>query len=394
MAKNLHLTNPRFILATREDFNSMNKIKTLVFILICCLMIQAPLTAQVIDNYDRELEYVKQSGWFQTSEIVKVELDLENFAESDFLIEVPAGATTFLGQVLWFYSQSDTVFQISTKELKSKINTNDLSSIDFSVLKKGIMTSEVSVKKGYFDQGEKLQTVEGNSEQNFEVRKTDNFYDFFFLSLFGIFFLIAIYKVIYPLVLNYIINPQGIFSAEDFSESNSIQKFFSLDIIFYIIIVNLLLALVAMVGVREVGFDNLNRFVQGGVNELFLYWLFATLILFGLTMAKFLFIKFMSIIYELGKNEFSHFFYLLRVVSVLAVLFAIVISYFALNSPEVLGNVVKIASLAVFWIYLLGVGLLMFIMMNRVAFNNYHLFAYICTAELVPFLIISKLIIG
>ncbi|MFD2034159.1 DUF4271 domain-containing protein [Belliella marina] len=372
----------------------MNRIQKLLLVGICFFAFQVQSLGQVIENYDSKLAYVNQPGWFQSSEIVQVALDLEKFPKSGFLLEIPSGATVFLGQVLWFHTPIDTALVISIEELRTGFGLEDAPTLDFSVLKKGINTSEVSIKKGYFDLGRTTEVLEDNSIQKIESRETDGFYDFFFLAMILILFLIAIYKVIYPLVLSYIINPQGIFTAEDFSESNSIQKFFSLDIIFYIIIVNLLLALIAMVGVKEVGFESVNKFVEGGVNELFLYWLFATLVLFGLTVAKFLFIKFMSIIYELGKNEFSHFFYLLRVVSVLAVLFVIIISFFALNSPDQLGIIVKNSAIFIFWIYLFGVGLLMFIMMNRVAFNNYHLFAYICTAELVPFLIISKFIMG
>ncbi|MCH7413999.1 DUF4271 domain-containing protein [Belliella sp. R4-6] len=372
----------------------MNRIKKIILIVIYFSAFQFQLIGQVIENYDSKLEYVVQSGWFQSSEIVQASLDIRTFPNSEFLVKIPSGATLFVGQVLWFNTSNDTIFRISRDALEAKFKLKEVSEIDFSVLKKGIRTSDVSIKKGYFDKPTPQELAREELAQNFEERRVDNFNDFYFLSLIAILFLIAIYKMFYPLVLNYIVNPQGIFNAEDFSESNSLQKFFSLDIIFYIIIVNMLLALIAMVGVREVGFEYFSRFVEGSINELFLYWLFATLILFGLTMIKFLFIKFMSIIYELGKNEFSHFFYLLRVVSVLALLFSLVISYFVLNSPEDLAIVVKISSLLVFWIYLICIGLLMFIMMNRVAFNNYHLFAYICTAELVPFLIISKLIMG
>jgi hypothetical protein len=43
-----------------------------------------------------------------------------------------------------------------------------------------------------------------------------------------------------------------------------------------------------------------------------------------------------------------------------------------------------------FWFYLLGVVGLFFIMMNRLSFKKYHLFTYLCIAELVPFLILAK----
>lgn len=356
---------------------------------------QFQLMGQVIENYDSKLAYVKQSGWFQSSEIIQVSLDISTFPSASFIATVPSESTVFLGNVLWFYSPKDTTVQISIEELREEFGFKEEVRVNFSVLKNDINTSEVSIKKGFFDNDSFLPlNVENPSSMKMEVRQIDGFYDFFFLALICILFFAAIYKAIYPLVLQYILNPQLIFTAEDFSESNAIQKFFSLDIIFFIIINNLTVALITMVGVKEVGFGRLNELIKGDINELFLYWLIITLGLFVVTILKFLFIKFMTLIYELGKNEFAHFFYLLRVVSVLMIILVIIISIYALNRQDILSLVLNWSLIIFFWSYLVAVVLLMFIMMNRVSFNNYHLFAYICTAELVPFLIISKVIMG
>ncbi|AFL83326.1 hypothetical protein Belba_0671 [Belliella baltica DSM 15883] len=366
-----------------------------LILLLSLFFIQFQLIGQVVENYDSKLSYDKKAGWFQSSEFVQVSLDLSTFTSASFIANVPAESTVFMDNVLWFYTSNDTTVEISIKDLRSKFGFIEESKINFSVLKKDISTSEVSIKKGFFNKNSFFSKVSENQPLNqFEKRKIDRFYDFFFLALICILFFISIYKVIYPLVLGYILNPKSIFTAEDFSESNAIQKFFSLDIIFFIIINNLTVALIAMVGVKEIGLGGLGDFIKGDVDELFLYWLVITLGLFVLTIVKFLFIKFMTLIYELGKNEFAHFFYLLRVVSILMIFLVIIICVAALNSQEILGVVLNWSLIIFFWSYLLAVVLLMFIMMNRVSFNNYHLFAYICTAELVPFLIIAKVIMG
>lgn len=366
------------------------------FILILSLFfMQFQLQGQVIENYDSKLAYVKQTGWFQSSEIVQVSLDINAFPSASFMASVPSSSTVFLGNMLWFYSPNDTTLQISIKELREQFDLKNDTRVDFSVLKKGITTSEVSIRKGFFAPGTYLTlNAENQSSMDMEIRQTDSFYDFFFLALIFILLFVAIYKVIYPLVLQYMLSPQLIFSAEDFSESNAIQKFFSLDVIFFVIINNLTFALITMAGVKEVGLAQLNELIKGDINELFLYWLIITLGLFIMTVLKFLFIKFMTTIYELGKNEFAHFFYLLRVVSVLMIFLVIIISIFALNKQEILSLILNQFLIIFFWLYIIAVVLLMFIMMKRVPFNNYHLFAYICTAELVPFLIISKVIMG
>lgn len=373
----------------------MNRSQKQLILLLSLFFMQLQLNGQVVENYDSKLSYVKQAGWFQSSEIVQVALDLSTFSSASFMASVPAESTVFLDNVLWFYTAKDTSVIISVEKLKIEFDFKAKAKINFSVLKKGISTSEVSVKKGFFKE-DSFVALNTESQISFQLekREIDRFYDFFFLALICVLFFIAIFKVMYPLVLGYILNPQSIFTAEDFSESNAIQKFFSLDIIFFIIINNLAIALITMVGIKEIGFTGLDWLTKGDVNELFLYWLILTLGLFLITILKFLFIKFMTLIYELGKNEFAHFFYLLRVVSILTVILLIIISFYALNKQDVLIMVLNWSFVILFWTYLAAVALLMFIMMNRVSFNNYHLFAYICIAELVPFLIIVKVIIG
>ncbi|WP_076497734.1 DUF4271 domain-containing protein [Belliella pelovolcani] len=349
--------------------------------------------AQVLENYQNELAFAKQRGWFRSSEMIQVSLDISLFPNSSFQIGLPEGATVFIDDILWFYASQDTLTTMEISDLKNRFSLGDKKKVLISVLKKGIQTSDVSIYKGYFNGVVDYSSVE-KELTGFEKREISRFYEFFFVALVVILFLIGLYKLIYPLVLYYIIDPQSLLTAEDFSETNALQKFFSLDVIFYVIIINLLSSLIVLVGVKEFEFELLMPMVSGGLNSLFFYWLVLTLILFVVTILKFLFIKFMTFVYDLGKNEFSHFFYLLRIVSILLVVIVLLISIYALNSPENLTYIISLTFSGFFWAYLIGIFFLMLIMMNRVSFNNYHLFAYICTAELVPFLIISKFIIG
>ncbi|MCH7409558.1 DUF4271 domain-containing protein [Belliella sp. DSM 111904] len=347
---------------------------------------------QVLENYNNKLNFDRQSGWFSSSEVIRVNLDTDQFPASSFQFCLPKGATLFVGEVLWFHAEEDTSFIIPLATMKEKFHLE--SNANFSILKKGIKIEDVVIKKGFFNSSTPQNTLV-NIDYAPEEREVNSFYDFFFSALVIILLLVAMYKFIYPLVLSYIVDPQSLFTAEDFSESNALQKFFTLDIIFFILIINLLMALIAMVGIKETGWGSqLSTVVQGSLNELFFYWLVITLALFIGTIFKFLFIKFITFIYDLGKKEFSHFFYLLRIVSILLMVLTLIITIVALNSPESLTSVLQYSFYLVFWAYIIGVFFLMLIMMNKVSFNNYHLFAYICTAELVPFLIISKFIIG
>lgn len=373
----------------------MNRSQKQLALLLSLFFMQFQLNGQVVENYDGRLAYAKQPGWFQSSEIIQVSLDLRTFSTASFMASVPAESTVFLENILWFYTANDTSVTISIESLKADFGFEKDNKINFSVLRKGIKSTEVSIKKGFFSKDSFFVPVEEiHSSLQFQAREINRFYSFYFLALIFILFFLAIYKSMYPSVMRYILNPKSIFSTEDFSEINAIQKFFSLDILFFILILNLAIALITMVGIKEIGFLGTERFAGVDVGELFLYWLLLTLGLFVSTIIKFLFIKFMTIIYELRKNDFSHFFYLLRVVSVLIIFLLLIISIYTLNRQEELSIVLNWSFVSFFWLYLVAVLLLLLIMMNRVPFNNYHLFAYICTAELIPFLIIVKIMIG
>ena len=99
-------------------------------------------------------------------------------------------------------------------------------------------------------------------------------------------------------------------------------------------------------------------------------------------------------VFDLKKIVIPHFFYMLRIISITIFVMAFIVSIIVLNDFFELDITIKYLLYAFFWIYMVGVFMLFLIMSNRVSFKNYHLFVYICSAEIVPFLILSKVIIG
>lgn len=368
--------------------------KKLFFLMMLMILTLSMVNGQIIENYSERLAKVDKSSWLKSSESIRVTLDVQQFPLSGFRFKIPSSATVFMNERLWFYAKGDSSFYLSTAQLKENFNVPGDGKIELTVLKKGIKKEEVSIHKGFFEDGVKPEIATEITNLPLKKRVVSEFYDFFFLAFIFILFLIAIFKVIYPLVLTSILSPISVFSAEDFSESNSVQRFFAIDVIFYVMIVSMLITLTGMVVLKESDFAQWQFLVDGDLNQLFLYWLIGTLGLFILTVLKFILLKFMAYIFELGKYEFSHFFYLLRIISILVLGIVLIIILIVLNNPEKLTTVINYGLICFFWIYILGIFMLMLIMMNRVAFKKYHLFAYICTAELVPFLIISKLIMG
>ncbi len=363
-------------------------------VLLLCLIFLLVFTvsAQILENYDSRIIYRSSEDILQMSSQAVVPLDLVNFPKSSFRFQFPAGSTVFLNQSLWFHTSKDTLFLVPILEVADL--AGGASSADLTVLSRRSIKDHVSVFKGYFRTTTELSLQENKTGLDFGERKKSDWNDFFLLALVVIFFLFAVHKVVFPLVLNHILSPKSLVTADDFSDSGSLQKFFSIDVIFYLLILNMLAMLLGMLAIRELGRGVVLGVVEGDLNQLFLYWIFGSLILLVVTVAKFIFLKIMVTVFGLRKFEFTHFFYLLRVISICLGIGAIAALYTYLNHAIYLNQFVYYGLIGFFWIYLLGMITMFGIMANRIPFKNYHLFAYICTAELIPFLIIAKMIIG
>ena len=300
----------------------------------------------------------------------------------------------FLNGRLWFYAVNDTILITPTAELGGFLEELPEEEVVLSIVKEDLDPLEVSVQKGFFDK-EVISFMDLTVDDQFpEKREKSNFNDFFFFALLTVLFLLAIFKMIYPLVLRLIIMPTAVFSAEDFSESNSLQKFFALDVIFYLLIVNMLVFLLGMMSIKVLDKESLISLVNGDLNQLFLNWLFGSGFLILLGILKFVFLRVLAFFFELGKIVNAHFFYLFRIISISTFSIAFIVSFILLNGFFELELVIKFLLYGFFWIYLIGVAMLFIIMSNRLPFKNYHLFVYICSAEIVPFLILTKVIIG
>ncbi|MEP0711255.1 MAG: DUF4271 domain-containing protein, partial [Algoriphagus sp.] len=128
-------------------------------------------------------------------------------------------------------------------------------------------------------------------------------------------------------------------------------------------------------------------------STLIFLWSGGTLILLLLTIFKFTSIKILAHLFDLGKLEFAHFFYLLRLVVIVTIGLVLVCTFFLLNDFSRIEMALELSFTGFFWLYVLGILGLFLIMVNKLGFKKYHLFTYLCIAELVPFLILAKLVL-
>lgn len=362
----------------------MSKIRLLFFFYF---LLSTASVAQVLENYDGQWKSAREESWFGSNNQIELKLDLTAFPQSEFQIKLPAKSTVFIDQKLWQLTTGDTVFYKSVNELKSEFRKD---SVDFTVVSPNLAPMNVGIKKV-------IGRIDGvdSSVNSEEIPLSARFVpqsvkDFYFTGLFVIIFFLALYKLAYPYLLAVMLQPLAVISAEDFSESGNLQKFFSFDIIFYLLIVGMMISQTAVTGLVIFKKDWLETWIGLDFSSLLLIWLLGAFAILVLTIFKFIGIRVISYLFDLGKAEFSHFFYLLRLVVFGFALVLLVGAYFVANNFSELGSALTILITGFFWFYIFGVVGLFLIMMNRLSFKKYHLFTYLCIAELVPFLIFSK----
>src|SRR5690606_36725421 len=97
-----------------------------------------------------------------------------------------------------------------------------------------------------------------------------------------------------------------------FFESNSLSRFFSAEILFLLLIFNMLLMLLIMVSAHLLKRVGLESIWSGDINHMFFVWLLGTGVLLFLSLLRFLWLKITAIVFGINKFEFTHFFYMLR----------------------------------------------------------------------------------
>jgi hypothetical protein len=349
--------------------------------------------AQVLENYQGEWRSSTEQSLVGSIGQKQVRLVVNSFPQSYFQFEVPGNSTVFVDGKLWDLIQNDTTFFIPTDALKKEFGKDSL------------LVTVVSDKIRLGDFGLAITKVAKNQVEEKKASLGDQFFalekrqvvqplkDFIAVSLLIILTLTAVYRRIYPYLLGVFLQPLSVIKAEDFSESGGLQKVFSFDILFFLFLVSMILAQSLVTGIVIFRPDWIEDW--GGVSSLslLLFWVLASIFLLVLTILKFSAIKLMAFLFDLGKSEFAHFFYLLRLITFGFTLVLIATTFFVINDFSSLEIVFPNLMKAVFWVYLFGVMGLFLIMMNRLNFKKYHLFTYLCLAEIVPFLVLTKWIL-
>lgn len=362
-----------------------------VFLFLSLLWISFGTSAQVLENYDDDQKLSKITSWMGSESQMNYSLDLSTYPLANLALKIPAECTLFMDGKLWFIAERDTLVFSSLKDLSAEFGKKKVELI----LVGGELTSEnVSIKK-VLEKPSSAKVANTQVEESTILplprRKYINeFADFYFVSLFVILFILALYKIAYPYLLAVLLQPLSVINAEDFSDSGSLQKFFSFDIQLYLFIVSMMISQVILTTGIIFKPTQVGELIDLDFISLLVAWLGMTVFVHILTIVKFIAIRIISYLFDLGKTDFAHFFYLLRMLVFSVSLVSIATAFLMVNDFSLLETSYSKFVSGLFWIYLFAVLGLFLIMMSKLSFKKYHLFTYLCIAELVPFLILSK----
>lgn len=363
--------------------------RILLFVMAFCGL-HSLVFGQVLENYDQKWRPYSEGNWWENNDQIQVRVNVRDFHASFLKFQVPAQSTLFVDGKLWQYYRSDTVGWVPLTDIRALTNGD---SATFILINPNLNTSKVSIQKMVKTDPVSIPTGIQTEESSIISRNSrQSLKDYFVVALLINLLFFALYKLAYPYLLGVLVQPLSVINAEDFSDSGSLQKFFSPDILFYMLIVNMMLS---QIGVTVIYTKSalVQNWISGEFWSFMLLWGLGIILGFVLSVMKFVGVRISGFFFDLGKNDFSHFFYLLRLVVFGASIILVALAFFMANRIWELEQVINLSISGFFWFYLFGVLGLFLIMMNRLSFKKYHLFTYLCIAELVPFLILSKWIL-
>jgi len=377
---------PGQVLTNEKQIIQMTQLLRLGIIFSCLLGMAQHVHSQVLEDYSEQWEVGTRETWISSNDRLILNVDLETFPLSYLSFDFPAQSVIFMGDKLWFSTQEDSAFSMKTEELRRELNVDK---VELTVIRQGLEIGDATVQKTL---GPVVATIATDAAGKSTLLKYNRqvIRDFFIVGLILSMLMLAIYKLAYPFIFEMMVKPISLLNAEDFSESGSLQKFFSIDILWYVFLVNMLLSLAGMIGLIFFRYEWLSSRISLDFWTLTGIWLLGALALLIITILKFTAIKVLAYLFDLGRMEFSHFFYLLRLILITTIGLLLFSAFFLFNKFYLVNQVLHLSFAGFFWMYLAGIFALFLIMVNRLGFKKYHLFTYLCIAELVPFLILAK----
>ncbi len=317
-------------------------------------------------------------------------LDGLRYSEYDFLAK-PTKKTTFFanGQVLAYFPQTTEVhWPIDSLSKSFGSDSLFISIYNPNRIPTGMVTKVVSyMPKAFSDVG----------RDNFELseRPISDTRDFFVLGLLLIVFVYVLMGLYYDRTVWAYYRVSDAFSLRSRDEPLYKSRPFSKANIFIILLHSLVLSffIVMLSHFLPERFLLCYYFDFESIGEGFLNWTFAMLMIFAFLLLKYFSIYTFCLIYRANDFKNTHFFSFIRLsmIHTAALSFLLLALYFVFNikSPFIYQNLIYLLLAAM----LLRTLLLFFKLMNLVTHRILYLFSYLCGTEIIPLVIIIKVIL-
>jgi hypothetical protein len=226
------------------------------------------------------------------------------------------------------------------------------------------------------------------------VREGILFKDFVILASFMLItFMIVLFRVNPRLTLDYL-NVVKLFSFQERDEAIVAGRIGSSVNLFFFALVSFLLSLLLMI-IFYVAPDRIRLagdFVFQSTPRAFFIWLLLSTIIFLLLISKLVLIASFSLLFNLKSTVRFQFFNFIRLLFVTAIVMGVMaVIYFIFHSqnPALFYNLLILGSFFV----ITGTVFLFLKLLARTAFPVFHLFSYLCATEIIPLMILGKVIL-
>ncbi len=232
-------------------------------------------------------------------------------------------------------------------------------------------------------------------ERDLELLKRSNSY-FLDFTIIATLMLIACFAIFWrtnpALTLDYL-NVNKLFSFQDKDESKfTLRIASSVNLLIYLF-GSFFLALILLVAFRLAGnqFWLSQRFQMGSTSQALVQWLWLSSIIFLLFLLKLVWLTILTALFGFRDTVSFQFFNFIRMVllAVTAIAFLCVIFYaFKVQESSYFETLIYILS----GIFVAGTLIIYFKLLSRMPFHFFHLFSYLCASEIIPLLVLMKVL--
>ncbi len=226
------------------------------------------------------------------------------------------------------------------------------------------------------------------------LRPANFFSDFVVIaSLLLLIALIGLLRVNSSLTLDYL-NVIKLFSLQDRDESTVASRIGASINLFFFALISFFLGLVLMI-IFNIAPDRIRyavNFVFNSTRQAFLYWILLSAMILALLVVKLILIAGFSMLFGLKDSVRFQFFNFVRLLFVTAgVMAMLAIVYFVFHSqnPNLFYSLLTIGSFFV----AIGTVFLFLKLLARTSFPVFHLFSYLCATEIIPLMILGRVLL-